>query len=136
MQVVSAHISQPVDACWRVFTDPNNLTAWVPGLRDAMVISTDEDGMPREVRFEFATTLVYSLLYSYDRPAGLVHWEPREGDSGAVSGYASFLTADNGTLFTYALQHEDGRKAAERALDDPRTLLEAFTRWMNEGPRG
>jgi len=134
MQVVSTVISQSVDDCWAVFTDPSKLTAWVPGLRNAQVVDTDEDGMPREVRFEFAATLQYSLLYSYDRPAGLVHWEPREGDQGAVRGYASFLAVDGGTQFTYALLHEEGRKAAERALDDPRTLCEAFSRWMHERP--
>ena len=135
MRVVSAVIHHSVEACWREFTDAANLTDWVPGLRYAQVMSVDDDGLPREVHFEFATTLVYSLVYSYDKPAGLVHWEPRDDEPGAVRGYASFVAVERGTQFTYALQHEQGRKAAERAIDDPRTLLDAFARWMDETPR-
>lgn len=136
MRVVSTVISRSVDACWNVFTDPDQLTGWVPGLRYAQVIELDDYERPREVRFEFATTLAYVLVYSYDLEAGLVHWEPRESNHGAVRGYASFVAVDGGTHFTYALEHDDGRKAAERMLDDPRTLCEAFTRWMHERPIG
>ena len=45
---------------------------------------------------------------------------------------ARFEEVEGGTQFTYALEHDEGRKAAERALDDPRTLVEAFVRRMHE----
>ena len=136
MQVVSTVVSRSVEACWRVFTDPTKLTAWVPGLRDARVIELDDDGLSREVHFEFATTLAYSLVYSYDVAARMVTWDPRDGDKGGVRGFASFAETEGGTQFTYALEHDDARKAAERAIDDPRTLAEAFARLMHEGPLG
>jgi hypothetical protein len=49
-----------------------------------------------------------------------------------VRGFARFDEVEEGTRFTYALEHDDGRKAAERALDDPNRLVEAFSRWMHE----
>jgi hypothetical protein len=132
MQIVSTVVGRSLDACWRVFTDPTQMTAWVPGLRVALVIETGEDGLPREVQFEFATDLLYSLDYTYDLDAHVVSWEPRAGETGAVRGFARFDTVDDGTQVTYALEHEAGRKAAERAIDNPRLLVDAFARLMHE----
>lgn len=104
---------------------------WVPGLRVAEVVEV-EDGLPIEIRFDYAGGLAYSLRYTYDREGHVVRWEPRSADRGGVRGFARFEPDDDGTRFTYALEHDQGRKAAERALDDPRTLVEAFARWMHE----
>lgn len=134
MQIESTLISRPVEACWRVFTDPAALIAWVPGLREALVIETGPDGLPLEIQFEFGAALIYSLVYSYDPHARVVRWEPRPGERGAVRGFARFEPITSGTRFTYALEHDRDRKAAERALDHPRTLTAAFARWMHEGP--
>lgn len=135
MQIVSTLIARPVDACWRVFTDPASLTSWIPGLREALLIEERPDGLPHELQFEFGAELIYSLVYSYDREAWVVRWEPRPGEHGAVRGFARFeATDDDGTRFTYALEHDGGRKALDRAIDDPRTIAEAFARWMHEGP--
>ncbi|MFN0245275.1 MAG: SRPBCC family protein [Kofleriaceae bacterium] len=132
MQIVSTVVSRPLDDCWRVFTDPAQMTAWVPGLRAALVIESGDDGLPREIQFEFATDLVYSLEYTYDVVAHVVRWEPRAGETGAVRGYARFDAVEDGTEVTYALEHEAGRKAAERAIDNPRVLVDAFARLMHE----
>lgn len=131
MQTVSTVVSRSLGECWRVFTDPVQMTAWVPGLRAALVIETGEDGLPREMQFEFATDLVYSLLYTYDAEECVVRWEPRPGETGAVRGYAKFTELEGGTEVTYALAHEPGRKAAERAIDNPRLLVDAFARLMH-----
>jgi hypothetical protein len=72
MQIVSAVVSRPLDACWRVFTDPTALTAWVPGLREALLIEAREDGLPGEIQFEFGAELIYSLVYTYDIDAKVV----------------------------------------------------------------
>lgn len=136
MEIVSTLVARPLEACWRVFNDPSNLTAWVPGLREALVIEHGKDGFPREVQFEFGAHLIYSLVYTYDHEGHVVRWEPRPGEHAAVRGFAHFENVEGGTRFTYALEHAPGRKAAERALDDPDTLLEAFARWMHEGPVG
>ena len=134
MQIVSAVVSRARDACWRVFTDPSALTAWVPGLREVLVIETDANGLPREIQFEFGAELIYSLVYSYDVTERVVRWEPRPGEHGAVRGFARFETTGEDTRVTYALEHEAGRKAIDRAFDDPKLLVEAFARWMHEGP--
>lgn len=132
MKIVSAQIARPVDACWRVFVDPAKLTAWVPGLREAKVISRRDDGLAHEIEFVYAAGLGYALVYTYDADARVVRWEPREGQRGGLRGFARFAAVDGGTAMTYAMEHDDGRKAAERALDDPNLLIAAFVRRMHE----
>ena len=132
MEIVSTDVQRPLDACWRVFTDPAALIHWVPGLVDARLIEARDDGLPGEVQFEFAAELLYSLVYSYDVAQHVVRWEPRANEVGAVRGFARFEAIEDGTRFTYALEHEPGRKAAERALDDPEMLIGAFARDMHE----
>lgn len=133
MQIVTAVIARPIDECWRVFTDHAVMTKWVPGLVDARLIETTTDGLPLEIQFEFAAQHIYSLVYTYDREARVVRWEPRPGEHGAVRGFARFTTVDEGTTeLTYALEHDVERKAAERVLDQPKLLLTAFQQWMEE----
>ena len=112
---------------------------WVPGLRAATLVEKDREGLPIEVRFQYVAGLDYALVYTYDKARYVVRWEPRpdEIEQGGVRGFARFDPIDPGdpgarTRFTYALEHDDGRKAAERALDDPNRLVEAFARWMHE----
>jgi len=132
MKRVRALVARPVEECWRAFTDPAQLIEWVPGLRAAWLIEANGDGLPREVQFEFAKDFVYSLLYTYDAADHVVRWEPREANHNAVRGFAQFAATDEGTEVTYALEHETGRKAAERAIDDPKLLVEAFVRFLYE----
>lgn len=103
---------------------------WVPGLRTAEIVDA-HDGLPAEIHFDYAGNLSYSLRYDYDADNHTVRWEPRAG-AGGVRGFARFEPDDDGTRFTYALEHDTGRKAAERALDDPQMLVDAFARWMHE----
>lgn len=141
MRIVSVSIARPVSACWDAFVDHTTLLRWVPGLRKAELVEFDIDGLPYEIRFLFAAGLEYSLRYTYDPQNRLVHWEPTD-DAGrrlGVRGYASFRAVDggvgpsiHGTELEYALEHEPDRKAAERALDDPQLLVEAFARFMHE----
>ena len=132
MQIVSVIVSRPVEACWRVFTDPSSMTSWVPGLRNVMLVETRPDGLPAEIVFEYVAGLNYTLVYTYDVEAYVVRWTPREAMRGGVRGFARFETAGDNTEFTYALEHDPGRLAAERALDDPRTLIQAVARRMHE----
>ncbi len=132
MEIVSIDVQRPLDACWRVFTTSSMLVHWVPGLVSAQLVAARPDGLPREVTFEFAAGLNYTLLYSYDATEHVVRWEPREHDKGAVRGFARFDATEVGTRVTYALEHETGRKAAERALDDPEHLVGSFARYMHE----
>jgi hypothetical protein len=134
MRTVSEVIARPVEACWSAFTEHAAMPRWVPGLRAAQLVEFDVTGLPYEVRFTYAAGLTYSLRYTYDVDNFEVRWEPvdNESERGGVRGYARFETVDDGTRFTYTLEHDEGRKAAERALDDPRTLVAAFARWMHE----
>ena len=132
MQIVSAIVSRAPDACWQVFTTPSTMTSWIPGLRRVKVLDTRSDGLPLQIRFEYAADLVYSLVYTYDLDAHVIRWEPLESQRGGVRGFARFSPVEDGTEVTYAIEHDKGRKAAERALDDPRILIEAFTRRMHE----
>jgi hypothetical protein len=141
MRIVEADIGRPVEACWHVFTDAATMTSWVPGLRTARAIAVRDDGLAGEIEFSYAGGLTYALLYTYDVAECVVRWEPRDADRGAVRGFARFepfrpsgISLDHGigTRFTYALEHDTGRRAAERALDDPQLLVDAFVRRMNE----
>ena len=132
MKIVSATIARPVEACWNVFVDPTKLTAWVPGLREARVTQRRADKLAHEIEFVYAAGLSYALVYTYDVDAHVVRWEPREGQKDGLRGFARFTAIDGGTEMTYAMEHDDGRKAAERALDDPKLLIDAFARRMHE----
>lgn len=98
------------------------------------MVSFDVSGLPEEIRFEYVAGLRYALRYTYDTEACVVRWEPVDlsGEHGGVHGFARFTAVDGGTDVTYALEHDDGRKAAERALDDPRLLVDAFAHFMHE----
>jgi hypothetical protein len=130
MLTVTAVVSRSSDSCWRAFTDAAMLGAWLPGLRRAQVISTWPDGLPREVHFEFSTSLTYSLEYRYDLEAREVRWEPRVGRRDAVRGAARFEPVDGTTRVTYSLDQGDGRSASDLALGDPQRILDAFVAWM------
>src|SRR5690606_10587646 len=66
MQTVTTFVPRDADTCWRVFIDIPQLTRWVPGLRHAEIL-TKERGLPSEVHFQFAQSLAYTLVYTYDR---------------------------------------------------------------------
>ncbi len=134
MRIVSAHVKRPVEACWRVFTDFEATLRWVPGLKSAQLVTFDLEGLPEEVRYEFVAGLRYSLAYMYDTENNVVRWEPvdEEGKRGGVRGFARFEPTGGGTHVTYALEHDVGRKAAERALDDPQFVVDAFARFMHD----
>lgn len=130
MRSATTVLSQPVEACWRAFTDAKLLLAWVPGLRRATVISTGAMGLPREILFEFAESRTYTLLYDYNLAAREVRWSPQLGKRDAVSGHARFVESANGTQMEYALEQGDGRSEAERALGSLDALVAAFATWM------
>ena len=99
-----------------------------------MIERDEETGLPREVLFEFAASLTYSLVYSYDVSTLEVRWEPRVGKRDAVRGFARFVTCDAGTEMTYALEQGNGRNVAEQALGDPEAVIIAFAQWVESRP--
>jgi hypothetical protein len=131
--VVSAFVTRDPAACWKLFTDIALLGAWVPGLRRAQVLAK-EKGLPSEVHFEFASSLAYTLVYTYDPEVREVRWEPKLGRRDGVSGYARFEPAEGGTTVTYSLTQGEGRSAQERELANPQVALDALRAWL-EQPR-
>jgi uncharacterized protein YndB with AHSA1/START domain len=134
MRIVSVVVARSIEDCWRVFTDGEVLPKWVPGLQRADLVEFDIEGLPHEIRFKYAAGLEYSLRYTYDSEAFVLRWEPVGTDDkhGGVRGFARFDEVEGGTQLTYALEHDQGRKAAERALDNPQQLVEAFANFMHE----
>lgn len=130
MPSVRRFVPRPPAVCWRHFTDAASLTAWVPGLRRAWVVATDDDGLAREVAFEYSASRTYSLVYTYDRAALTVSWAPRSGQRDAVRGAARFVADSNGTLISYDVEEGAARTPAEQAADDPIALLDSFARWL------
>ena len=129
MSTAVAFVPRSPLTCWRVFTDADMFPAWVPGLRKARVITTDDRGRPREILFEFATSRTYSLVYTYDDDQREVRWEPHAGGRDAVRGSARFESAEDGTRMTYEL--EPGSAANERVVIDADALVDAFVQWMH-----
>jgi hypothetical protein len=129
MQTVTTFVPRDADTCWRVFIDVAKLTQWVPGLRHAEIL-TKTRGLPSEVHYQFARSLAYTLVYTYDRDKREIHFEPKLGRREGVSGWARFEPFEGGTRFTYALAHGDGRGAAERELGDLQRLVDAFSTWL------
>jgi len=131
VDTVTAFVPRDPQTCWRVFTDASLLTAWIPGLRRAQTIAKTH-GLPAEIHFEYASSLVYTLVYTYDLENREVHWQPKLGKRDGVTGFARFETFDEGTRMTYGLEQGDGRSASERELGDLQTLIAAFVAWMRD----
>ncbi|MBA3817353.1 MAG: SRPBCC family protein [Deltaproteobacteria bacterium] len=129
MQTVTALVPRDPATCWRAFVDASQLTAWVPGLRRAQVLSKAR-GLPEEVHYEFADALAYTLVYTYDRDNLEVRWEPKLGRSAGVTGFARLEAVDAGTQLTYGLAHGDSRTPDEQALGDLQRLVDAFVAWV------
>jgi uncharacterized protein YndB with AHSA1/START domain len=128
MQTVTAVVPRDPETCWRLFTDVTQLTSWVPGLRQAQII-TGTRAAPSEIHFEFAgpsDELAYTLVYTYDKATREVRWEPKLGRNAGVTGFVRFDQDTDGTRVTYGLEHGDARGVAERELGDAQLLLEAF----------
>lgn len=130
MPVVVVEIARTPDACWRAFTDARLFPEWMPALRRADVISTNDDGLPHEVHFEFSESLSYSLVYDYDLEAREVRWEPRVGKRDAVRGSARIEPHGDGSRMTYQIAQGKGRVAGDLVKGSAPAVVAAFVRWI------
>ena len=89
------------------------------------MIRQNDGGLPAEILFEFGPSRTYSLVYTYDLAAREVRWEARAGKRDAVSGFARFETADEGTNVTYGLEQTT-------PVDDVQAVLTAFVSWVKD----
>lgn len=116
--------------CFDAFKDLERARLWVPGLKKAKVATTDKEGNPLEVVFEFGETSSYSLVYRFDDELLRVRWVPSSGVQDAVAGVASFTPHPDGCLFIYTLEALRGRPATH--AED---VAEAFAKWMLQPSR-
>jgi hypothetical protein len=91
-----------------------------------------ERGLPSEIHFEFSSSLVYTLIYSYDLAQREVQWQPKLGKRDGVSGSVRFEVSGEGTQMTYSLEHGAGRSPSELELGDLQKLVDAFVVWMSD----
>ena len=131
MQTVTAYVTRDPATCWEIFTDVARLAAWVPGLRRVETIAKTHVGLPGEVHFEYASSLTYTLTYTYDAAKREVRWQPKLGARDGVTGFARFDAFDAGTRITYGLEHGDNRTAANRS--DQQALVDAFATFAARG---
>jgi len=91
-----------------------------------------ERGLPSEIHFEFASSRVYTLTYSYDLANREVRWQPKLGKRDGVTGSVRFEADGEGTKLTYALEHGESRSPSEREIGDLQKLVDAFVDWMRD----
>jgi hypothetical protein len=123
-------IKQSPRACFEAFKDLSRAKLWVPGLKKVRVVTSDKEGAPKEVAFEFGDTASYSLIYKWDDEQLRVRWVPASGVMDAVAGVASFTEHKDGCLFIYTVEALRGRPATH--AED---VAEAFSRWMEKPAR-
>jgi uncharacterized protein YndB with AHSA1/START domain len=136
VQTVTGTVTADPETCWDLFTDVARMTSWVPGLREAQII-TGTRVLPTEIHFEFVgaqSTASYTLVYSYDRTRREVRWEPKLGRQHGVTGFVRFDGHGSGTLVTYGIAHGDARSPADRATGDVQRLLDAFVTRVQAAP--
>ena len=121
-------IAAPAERCFRAFCDLKQLRHWVPGVRRVKVVREREDGLPLEAIVDHGSTLSYSMMYAYDLAARRVEWEPGVGRRDAVRGWAEFVDEGGACLMRYAV-------AGNRDAAEAETVVEAFARWVEAGPR-
>ena len=127
MDAMELVLKRTPEECYRAFCDVASSRLWLPGLKKARVVRTDEAGHALEVAYE-RELLSYALVYAYDDAARKVRWVPSAGVLDGVSGHAEFQPHADGCLFVYSL---DGLRG--RAPEHPEGVARAFAEWISRG---
>jgi uncharacterized membrane protein len=102
--------AEPV-VCFEAIIDYPTFPQWQAAVKDVEVLSRDDDGRGRDVRFEIdakVREVSYTLRYSYEAPH-LITWDYVEGDVKSVDGEFVFEDRRDGTtLATYSLAIDPG----------------------------
>lgn len=97
--------------CFAQITDYETFPEWQAAVKEVEVLSRDEQGRGREVRFAIdakVREVSYTLRYSYDEP-GHIRWDYVDGDVKSVEGEFVFDDLGNGTTeATYVLDIDPG----------------------------
>ena len=98
-------------ACFDAITDYPTFPEWQTAVKQVRVLSRDDDGRGRDVRFEIdakVRQVGYTLRYSYEEPH-LITWDYVDGDVKSVDGeYVFERQGDGHTLATYTLDIDPG----------------------------
>jgi ribosome-associated toxin RatA of RatAB toxin-antitoxin module len=111
MPTYSLVIEAKPAVCFDAITDYETFPEWQAAVKEAQVLSRDEDGRGRDVRFRIdakVREVAYTLRYSYE-PPHLITWDYLDGDVKSVDGEYVFEDQQDGTtLATYALEIDPG----------------------------
>jgi len=103
-------IAADAETCFEAITDYETFPEWQSAVKAVDVLSRDESGRGREVRFAIdakVREVAYTLRYSYDAPR-LITWDYVDGDVKSVDGDFRFEDHAGGTLATYSLEIDPG----------------------------
>jgi ribosome-associated toxin RatA of RatAB toxin-antitoxin module len=134
-----ARIAAPAQECFDAIADFDTYPEWQEAVQECEVLSRDETGRARRVRFTIdakVKRVSYTLDYTYEEPHA-VRWEFVEGDPKDLDGEFVFEEeADGTTLATYALRLDAGvwlpgpiakilkDQVMKRAVDDLKRRVE------------
>lgn len=118
------------EVCFSEFVDLKTARLWLPGLKKAKVVRSDEKGRPLEVSYEFGDVLSYALVYAYDEVHRQVRWVPSAGVQDGVSGQASFEPDPAGCHFRYQVVSVRGRPETHE-----QEVAQAFAAWIRSRVR-
>jgi ribosome-associated toxin RatA of RatAB toxin-antitoxin module len=97
--------------CFDAITDYETFPEWQAAVKEVNVLSRDDEGRGRDVRFHIDTKVrqvSYTLRYSYEPPHS-VTWDYVDGDVKAVDGEYVFEDQRDGTTrATYELDIDPG----------------------------
>jgi ribosome-associated toxin RatA of RatAB toxin-antitoxin module len=97
--------------CFAEITDYETFPEWQAAVKEAHVLSRDEQGRGRDVRFQIdakVREVTYTLRYSYEPPR-VITWDYLEGDVKSVDGEYTFEDQGDGTtMATYSLDIDPG----------------------------
>jgi len=104
-------IEAPPQRCFEAIVDYESFPGWQNAVKDVEVLSRDEAGRGRDVRFTIdakVRTVHYTLRYAYEPPHS-VTWDYLGGDVKDVDGEFVFEDRRDGTtLATYSLAIDPG----------------------------
>jgi ribosome-associated toxin RatA of RatAB toxin-antitoxin module len=111
MPTYSLVIGAGPGVCFEAITAYETFPEWQAAVKDVQVLSRDEQGRGRDVRFHIdakVREVSYTLRYSYEAPH-LITWDYVDGDVRSVDGeYVFEDQLDGTTRATYALQIDPG----------------------------
>lgn len=106
-----AEIAAPIERCYEIAADVDNIADWQGGVTDVDVLERDSEGraLVAEIHNDAKVrTVKVRVRFSYDPPNGL-SWRQEKGDLKALEGSWAFEATGATTRATYTLDIDSGR---------------------------